>query len=1050
MSINFEEIKETLEVNRDSIINDRELTDEYIVDDLMLALGYNKKRDANVKKVRDGQIDWEVLDDGKIKLAVKVFSISDGEEPDELSSTLKFCADKRIKVVLVTNGEKITIYRYDKYKAEYAKVTVINITVELSETDNLILKAISKNEFNTDIIDEAMKPKLPTADEIKEELNKHIDDIVNQLATWYDNNSEDAISHFKNMLIDLGNEKTVVENNSLEPQVDNTKIEELERELVESNNKNRELEVSIDELNKTIESLKENIDNTSENNTAVVDNETVYKLEEANKELADVNEKLDKANTKINELSDKIEEQLNTISEQNNKIEELEKKSEETSLKDDSGSSEEINSLKAEIAEKDKEISKLKNLSENSGKSDSDLMADISAYREQIEDLTIKLSTANEEIDKLNIELKKAQDEINDMAGADRKKAQELLDVIEDNPELERNYVAVINTELIQYNNINTFVGRSLQKLYEIKNFEASQYIFDGSLFTLEQPAKRNDLMMNNKNYDVNLHGQHEDAALNLLRITFSHFDDVIFECKKIGTLKDGQNESNKVELTKESVVDTDDAINIIGEETVDSEDNFSNTFDDEVITNGGSTESFESFSNEDENSTEIFEENNENFESDSNNYGFDEQQTTEFVSDTESLEGFDDEEFIEEGSAEGESNFDDEEFVEEEQLEGFDDEEFVEEEQLEGFDDDEEFVEEETVDNEDNFFVCQLLQIDGFINHPDLDRIDTIKYIGTNDANFNINMSESEISNEKLLSKCVDAVLAIEVGRGNNGIIQTIKQKELSLLGTSIHEITADTRNCPKINGTKFVITDIEDVKDVVSLLHNLCLELNIDMSDIFVYFSGSKKLDATTDSFDECYAYPESSVVLMDNMNYSMNENDVKHSVGIIRGDMLSSIIVTKKSLQVHKEIFEKCAVVKTRYMKKDIMDDSDVPAVIQDLITEAYSQNRDINFDAFGNLVGTNYKLVSYNPEEVLNGVEIDTGNGVAYVSSIEQWQIPHALVKIHVTLFGDTAIAIKCKVNQSAINFYGLEFITSDPSLTLSIKSFVTYVASCIKK
>ena len=56
MSINFEEIKETLEVNRDSIVNDRELTDEYIVDDLMLALGYNKKRDASIKKVRDGQI----------------------------------------------------------------------------------------------------------------------------------------------------------------------------------------------------------------------------------------------------------------------------------------------------------------------------------------------------------------------------------------------------------------------------------------------------------------------------------------------------------------------------------------------------------------------------------------------------------------------------------------------------------------------------------------------------------------------------------------------------------------------------------------------------------------------------------------------------------------------------------------------------------------------------------------------------------------------------------------------------------------------------------
>ena len=92
-----------------------------------------------------------------------------------------------------------------------------------------------------------MKPKLPTADEVKEELNKHIDDVVSQLVTWYDNNSEDAISHFKNIVMSLVNEKTVVKNNSLEHQVDNARIEELEKELTESDNKNKELEKELTE-----------------------------------------------------------------------------------------------------------------------------------------------------------------------------------------------------------------------------------------------------------------------------------------------------------------------------------------------------------------------------------------------------------------------------------------------------------------------------------------------------------------------------------------------------------------------------------------------------------------------------------------------------------------------------------------------------------------------------------------------------------------------------------------------------------------------------------
>ena len=43
---------------------------------------------------------------------------------------------------------------------------------------------------------------------------------------------------------------------------------------------------------------------------------------------------------------------------------------------------------------------------------------------------------------------------------------------------------------------------------------------------------------MNNKAYDVKVDGIHEDEVLNKLRIVYSHFsNDVIFECKKIGSL---------------------------------------------------------------------------------------------------------------------------------------------------------------------------------------------------------------------------------------------------------------------------------------------------------------------------------------------------------------------------------------------------------------------------------------------------------------------------------------------------------------------------------
>ena len=72
MSLNIKEITETLEFNKDDLKGNRMLTNEIIVDDIMLGLGYNKRRDKSVQRLYDKLIDWMVVTAYGKKIVFKV------------------------------------------------------------------------------------------------------------------------------------------------------------------------------------------------------------------------------------------------------------------------------------------------------------------------------------------------------------------------------------------------------------------------------------------------------------------------------------------------------------------------------------------------------------------------------------------------------------------------------------------------------------------------------------------------------------------------------------------------------------------------------------------------------------------------------------------------------------------------------------------------------------------------------------------------------------------------------------------------------------------
>lgn len=976
MSINIKELGETLKARHDDMVGNRMLTNELIVDDIMVELGYNKKRDTGVKRLYTGKLDWEITVPNGKRIAVKVFAIDEEVNTEELNDTISFCKEKRFSILLVINEESITVYRYNKEALDYTKVITVSILEELTEQNNIILDAISKDNFNLEVIDSMLKNVSVTLDDVRDIYVEHKIDIQNMLTKWIkakitDCNNADEQSK---LFIDSLDKNEVQDNKEYIAQI---------QELLDKN----------DNLTAEIEKLKSESKAASEN------------CESSN------------LTEKIMELESKIEELL----------------AENTKLKE---SQEITKDIEGETEDQDKY-----------------------AYMEQIRDLTIKLSDETEKVENLTKELDATKAELNNMSGAERKRALELLAVIEDNPELDRHYVAVINTELMQFEELHKFVGRCLQKLYEIKSFEASQYIFNGGIFTLNANDKNNDIMMNNKTYDIELGDIHEDEALNKLRIVFSHFDDVIFECKKIGT-RYNKVKSSAIKLEKDTEekqsLDTEEPIETEVKEDVEEVDSIEETeavIEDEIVTDDNTEDSIEiddtdsieddlfgsdGTESESEDDTEI---SDADIEQDLFGASDEEDGETEDLIETSNDEdtqetfdgfntGFGNDTQPDNWSTEGTE-------TENIELDDTDPEVLEDTEDL--------FSDDAVVDSQPQLIVGQLLRIDELVWSDENINFMDIKYIGNNSVTYAINTPENS-TNDVLLCKCIDAILAIEAYNGNSGVVAQLKQKDFSLVNNFLKLYTDEYRGYPRINGTKYVIAGIESIQQVATVLLDICNEMGIDTNEIFIYFT----VTTNSEYIIENYGFPEGAIQLKETMNYESTPDDV-NVIAVLKGDLFSNIVVTKNSLQVHKDIIVKALKIKTKYLCSDVVGMDAIAEVVESMMMEAYRSNVVIKPEKFGNLLGTNHKLISDNKADIGDDVmELDNLSTKLYLSQLDNWQVPYALIKIHTTLFNNAAIAIQTKVNGTAINFYGTEFETAEPSLSLAVKSFVDYVASGVKK
>ena len=160
---------------------------------------------------------------------------------------------------------------------------------------------------------------------------------------------------------------------------------------------------------------------------------------------------------------------------------------------------------------------------------DEEIIKELEKVKTQNMELQLLIETKNKELDILKEEIHGFRDERIEIS-------RQLLDTITDNPSMPRSYVGVVGTKMFQTQELEKFVGLSLQELYDIVDFNLLPIIFDGNVFRLKQPAFRGDLALNSNLYDIDLSGLTEEEVLTKLNGIFSNFKDVIFLSKTIGS----------------------------------------------------------------------------------------------------------------------------------------------------------------------------------------------------------------------------------------------------------------------------------------------------------------------------------------------------------------------------------------------------------------------------------------------------------------------------------------------------------------------------------
>lgn len=557
----LEYVQETIELRSEDIRENPFETNNLLMDDILIALGYNKRRIPGVKAVYSDYADWEITVNGEKRFIIAVYG-NKANKPtsDQLANSLNFINNEDFDFLVLTDGERLSIYNKDGNE-------ITDIQSIFADEADEVLELISKDGYNAEALEDMTNTGNITKDTILEVLSSTntLQYIIGELQIKATDKVIDTLSK---ELYNILNPTNTVENTDYTHQdesASNDELEETARELADAKNQIETLQSMIDSTNKQLEDATKSLEyaNNELTNMQNIQNSSLQEAKAASQEEIDAaNEKiitLENEISSLREVNENLQLNINDKTEKilalESEIEELRKQNENAEVTENSTVETNVD-MERILADKDRELSdaikalntaeetiaelneKLNSLNEANKQSEGYTE---SAYRTKIADLI----SANQ---KLTVELKESNDKLDEItrkqAGEEDQRvvmARQLLEAVEDNPDLNRTYVGVVNAKLFQIGELNKFVGICLQELYSVVSFDLMHLLFDGDIFKIIQPAVRGDLMINTRQYDIDLSELTEEDVLARLKTLFSKFENVVFMCKTIGNYHETQ-----------------------------------------------------------------------------------------------------------------------------------------------------------------------------------------------------------------------------------------------------------------------------------------------------------------------------------------------------------------------------------------------------------------------------------------------------------------------------------------------------------------------------
>lgn len=304
------------------------------------------------------------------------------------------------------------------------------------------------------------------------------------------------------------------------------------------------------------------------------------------------------------------------------------------------------------------------------------------------------------------------------------------------------------------------------------------------------------------------------------------------------------------------------------------------------------------------------------------------------------------------------------------------------------------------------------------------------------------LNQSDSNIRNMRYISCNSYPGLIFNI-HGEN-LNESINKAASALLAYSNSDDFSKTLGVQSVSQGSFYY-DIDTLLNDVITLSNICTRLNINESDIFIYFEAEYKVESV---FAQCFIDTSEMVAQTTKL---VTEKDDNIAGCIVAYSYIESLMDHVDGHKIEDMVISDCMAIKTPDLEARISTPDKNEQIFQNIVeTGNTGLSLDSILDELGNIIGTPYRVMSYDSSEVREPFKMNISNQEVFISKLSPAELTRALLKLYGITHSDRKIGIRISVNKTIIDkLTSPEYVTQNPCDYMVGKVLTEYISKRIK-